>query len=175
MRWRLCDGVYARVVTFVQHAAQGCGGFKRSAHSAGPFLGSAAYPKSKQTNPTQIERTNQPTHPPHQPSNPNNQPTLFWLSRGVVFLCGSFPTFSPRLVDFGTLWDASWDHFGTIFGAKISKNAVWGSKWSQVGSRKAFYQCDPSLGEDFWVPLGSPKSAKNRFVDPQNRQVEFSH
>ena len=54
------------------------GGFKRSAHSAGPFLGSAAYPKSKQTNPTQIERTNQPTHPPHQPSNPNNQPTLFW-------------------------------------------------------------------------------------------------
>ena len=27
-----------RVVTSVQHAAQGCGGFKRSAHSAVPTL-----------------------------------------------------------------------------------------------------------------------------------------
>ena len=28
---------YARVYYYVQHAAQGCGGFKRFAHSAGPI------------------------------------------------------------------------------------------------------------------------------------------
>ena len=30
--------VYSRVMTGIQHAAQGCGGFKRSAHSAVPTL-----------------------------------------------------------------------------------------------------------------------------------------
>ena len=46
-------------------------------------------------------------------------------------------------------------------GAKIEKNVIWGQQCSQGITKMVFCQCAPPLGEDFWLPQGTPKSTKN--------------
>ena len=104
-----------------------------------------------------FERINQPTHPPHQPSNPNNQPTLFWLSRGVVFLCGSFPTFSQRLVDFGT----SGTPHGTILGPFSELKFQKMPSGAQNGPRLAPGRCFPNVTRHLGRIFGSPWAFPN--------------
>ena len=46
-------------------------------------------------------------------------------------------------------------------GAKIEKNVIWGQQCSQGITKMGSGQCPPPLGEDFWLPQGTPKSTKN--------------
>ena len=46
-------------------------------------------------------------------------------------------------------------------GAKIEKNVIWGQQCSQGITKIRFPQCASPLGEDFWLPQGTPKSTKN--------------
>ena len=50
---------------------------------------------------------------------------------------------------------------GTQNGSQNRDNVIWGQECSQGITKIGFPQCRPPLGEDFWLPQGTPKSTKN--------------
>ena len=58
------------------------------------------------------------------------------------------------------LRDPKWGQEAPKMGAKVEKNMIWGQQCSQGITKIGSGQCQSPLGEDFWLPQGTPKSTK---------------
>ena len=129
--------------------------FKRSAHSAGPFLGSAAAAVVVVSN----ESANQPTHPTNQATQTTNQP-FFGCLVGLFSCAVVFPHF---LCVWSILGHSGTPH-GTILGPfselKFQKMPSGAQNGPRLAPGRRFANVPRPFGRIFgspWAPPNRPK------------------